>query len=136
MAEFTDVILKASPDGMAFVGRIARYSAGHRRNNAAVHSTRNDPIEWPIVDGVKAEEAIWENAAIRAATVEEVDALRVLEAQVAADRKEIADNLRAAVDGGMPIFKALAKAINKLRVQAGGQAYSVDEWKVKLKAEM
>ena len=34
------------------------------------------------------------------------------------------------------MMKTLAKEINALRVQAGGQAYTVAEWKAKLKAEL
>ncbi|MCP4528928.1 MAG: hypothetical protein GY833_23915, partial [Aestuariibacter sp.] len=105
MAKFTDVILKDSPDGLSFVDHIAKYSDGHARDNGAVHHSRNNPIEWPIVETGEivegeeagesyavtalAQEAIWDDGAIRAATQEEIDRLVAFNvAQIAATQAE------------------------------------------------
>jgi len=88
MARFTDVILKDSPSGLSFVGYIDDYSDGHARDNGAIHSTRNDPIKWPVENDELAQEAIWDDIGktIRAATQEELDALAQFTATKETDR--------------------------------------------------
>jgi len=59
-----------------------------------------------------------------------------VKAQADATLKEALDDLSAAEEANKAMFKMFAKEINKLRVLAGGQAYSGDEWRDKLKVEM
>jgi len=112
MARFYDVILKPSPDGLSFVDHIAKYSDGHARDNGAVHHSRNSPIEWPVVETGEvvegeeagesyavtevAQEAIWDDGAIRAATQEEIDMLVAFNvAQITAAQAEALSKAKA-----------------------------------------
>ncbi len=112
MARFYDIILKDSPDGLSFVDHISKYSDGHARDNGAIHHSRNNPIEWPIVETGEivegeeagesyavtalAQEAVWDDGAIRAATQGEIDMLVAFNvAQIAATQAEALSKAKA-----------------------------------------
>ena len=104
MAKFYDIILKPEqPNGIQFVDRIDEYSDGHARDNGAIYRSRNEPIKWPTVETgevinyemygeqpfavtAPADEAIWEDGAIRSATADEIAQLTELEATAEANR--------------------------------------------------